>query len=303
MATVFKVRVPGSTSNCGAGFDTLGLGLQIYNTVTLRVVSSGEDGPQPLRQSDARAAEMVARVCHEFEAGGHAVPARFTYQIDGDVPVSRGLGSSITVLAGTLGGLNAAAGSPLSDLEQVKILTRIEGHPDNATASFWGGFCVSRCGASVADFVDLVRIEIPDSLKFVVVSPSTEIATHGSRQVLPTQISHGDAVRSVNSAAFLTAAITSGNFAKLRGAVEDFLHEPYRLPDITGAAAAIKAGTRAGALTGWLSGSGSSVLCVAEPHYAEAAGLAMQQAFADAGTDAAIHILAADNQGIVVTSE
>ena len=29
------VKVPASTSNCGAGFDTLGLALSLYNRVTL----------------------------------------------------------------------------------------------------------------------------------------------------------------------------------------------------------------------------------------------------------------------------
>ena len=233
MSTVIKVQVPGSTSNCGAGFDTLGLGLQIYNTVTLCV--TGKHGTHPVRESDARAAQMVKSVCRAFEQSGHSIPVGFTYQIDGDVPVSRGLGSSITVLAGVLGGLNAIAGKPLSDVDMVKILTRIEGHPDNATAGLWGGFCVARCGATAAEFVDVVRVELPESLKFVVVSPRTEIATHGSRQVLPASVRHGDAVRSVNSAAYLTAAIASGDFSKLRGAAEDFLHEPYRLPGIPGA--------------------------------------------------------------------
>jgi len=301
MTTVIKVRVPGSTSNCGAGFDTLGLGLQIYNTVTLKLTAEG--GAQPARASDARAAEMVDLVCRKFAAAGHAVPAGFIYRIDGDVPVSRGLGSSITVLAGILGGLNTASGQPLSAVDQVKILTAIEGHPDNATAGFWGGFCVARCGATAADYVDVVRIEIPETLKFVVVFPQTEIATNGSRKVLPTEISHADAVRSVNSAAYLTAAMASGDFAKLRGAAEDFLHEPYRLPGIAGAAPAIQAGLQAGALTGWLSGSGSSVLCVADDSQAQAVGAAMQQAFAAAAGEATVRVLAADNRGIVIQSE
>ena len=301
MSKLIKVQVPGSTSNCGAGFDTLGLGLQIYNTVTLGITE--KSGAHPIKESDGRAASMVASVCREFERSGHPLPAGFTYQIEGDVPISRGLGSSITVLAGVLGGLNAMAGNPLSEVDMVKILTRIEGHPDNATAGVWGGFCVARCGATAADFVDVVRIELPASLKFVVVSPDTEIATHGSRQVLPANIRHGDAVRSVNSAAYLTAAIASGDLAKLRGAAEDFLHEPYRLPGIPGAAPAIQAGIGAGALTGWLSGSGSSVLCVSEEAQSAAVGEAMQEAFTEAGCASSARILSADNRGMVIQAD
>ena len=56
--TSVTVRVPASTSNCGAGFDSLGLALALYNRVTL----SRCDGsaPQPERKEDQRALHMVA---------------------------------------------------------------------------------------------------------------------------------------------------------------------------------------------------------------------------------------------------
>lgn len=295
------VRIPGSTSNCGAGFDTLGLALQTYNTVVL--TPSEGNTARPERESDARAADMVERVSADFKQATGVEIGGFRYRIGGDVPVSRGLGSSVTVLAGVLGGLNHWAGAPLSRWEMVKILTRIEGHPDNATAGVWGGFCVSRCGDSAAEFVDVVRVEIPPELKFVIVSPELEIATKGSRGVLPTEITHVDAVRSINSAAFLTAALVSGDYEKLRGAAFDRMHEPYRLPGIPGGAEALAAGQEAGALTGWLSGSGSSVLCVAEATVAESVASAMLSGCVAVGQKASKQILSADNAGMVVLAD
>ncbi|HRI82731.1 MAG TPA: hypothetical protein PLF88_09865, partial [Opitutaceae bacterium] len=56
MADSVTVRVPASTSNCGAGFDTLGLAFRLYNRVTLL---RGADGAQPARPEDGRAATMV----------------------------------------------------------------------------------------------------------------------------------------------------------------------------------------------------------------------------------------------------
>ena len=299
--TRVTVRVPGSTSNCGAGFDTLGLALQLYNTVTLTPRTEAEI--QPERESDGRAMSLIERMVQAFAAATETKTSGFTYRIDGDVPISRGLGSSVTVLAGVLAGLNRWAGDLLGDRDLVKLLTKIEGHPDNATAGFWGGFCISLCGHSAADFEEIIRVEIPSSLKFVVASPYFEIATKGSREVLPRQVSHGDATRSINSAAFLTAAITSGDFSKLRGAAFDFMHEPYRLPGIVGAADAIQAGIRAGALTGWLSGSGSSVLCVANEAEAATVGEAMHAAFAAADTSSRVQILSADNAGLKIVSD
>jgi len=56
----------------------------------------------------------------------------------------------------------------------------------------------------------------------------------------------------------------------------------------------------AGALTGWLSGSGSSVLCVARPRVAAKVGRAMAATFALHKLPATIHLLQADNKGLTV---
>jgi homoserine kinase len=64
------IRVPGSTSNCGAGFDTLGLALSVYNRVSLQ----REEAPgaatgwlhRPEREADGRADKMVAAAAEAF---------------------------------------------------------------------------------------------------------------------------------------------------------------------------------------------------------------------------------------------
>ena len=292
------VRVPGSTSNCGAGFDTLGLALGIFNEVLL--TPGNEPGAVPARESDARARGLVDEVVAVFATCTALPVVGFSYRIEGEVPPARGLGSSVTVLAGVLAGLNHWAGNPLTRERMAALITKIEGHPDNATAGVLGGFCVARCTPTPADFVDLVRVEIPSHLRFVVVSPAVEVATKASRGILPERIDHLDAVRSVNSAAYFTAALVSGDYARLRGAVEDFLHEPYRLPGIAGAKEAILAGVDAGGLTGWLSGSGSSVLCLAEAECSGAVGAAMTGAFSALGVRSDVRVLRADNSGLLV---
>ena len=138
----------------------------------------------------------------------------------------------------------------------------------------------------------------PPSLAFVVVSPEVEILTKKSRDVLPAMLPYFDAVKSINSAAYLVAAFASGDYARLREAAGDFMHEPYRLPKIPGARAAIDAGIAAGALTGWLSGSGSSVLCVAERSVAEKASRAMTMAFTAVGIESSGRTLSADSDGL-----
>ena len=290
------VRVPGSTSNCGAGFDTLGLALSVYNRVTL--TRSAGTVPQPERPADGRAQEMVAETAALFFRTAGLVPAGFRYRIEGEVPAARGLGSSVTVIAGVLAGLDALHGTGWSRHQFVAATTRLEGHPDNASAGILGGFCVSRCDPVSGAYVDTVRIVVPAELAFVVASPDTELLTKESRGVLPATLPYFDAVRSINSAAYFTAALATGDFAKLRHAAGDFMHEPYRLAKIPGARETIAAGVVAGAYMGWLSGSGSSVLCVCTQAQAGQVLAAMRGAFADKSVASEARVLTADNTGL-----
>ena len=292
------VRVPASTSNCGAGFDTLGLALGLYNRVTVTRDEGAE--PIPERPADNRAQAMVVEAAAAFSKTAKWPLAGFRYRIEGDVPPARGLGSSVTVLAGVLAGLDALHGTSLGRRRLVAMVSAIEGHPDNAGASILGGFCVSRSDPATGAYVDSQRFEVPADIAFVVASPPVEFVTKESRGALPPVLPFFDAVKSINSAAYVVAAFASGNFASLRKSAGDFIHEPYRLPRIPGASDAISSGVRAGAWTGWLSGSGSSVLCVCERQRADAVSRAMAAAFALVSMASEVRILAADNEGLKV---
>jgi len=294
------VRVPGSTSNCGAGFDTLGLALTVYNRITLTRAQVADRNPQPETENDRCAQALVDETAAAFFRESAHEQVGFRFHVSGDVPVARGLGSSATIITGVLAGLDALCGTGYSRQELAAMGTALEGNPDNVSPSLLGGFTVSRCDPATGAYVNTIRVRVPLELVFVVVSPAMELVTKESRGALPKQLPYADAVRSVNSAAYLTAAFASGEFEKLRHAVADFMHEPYRLPKIPGAGPAIRAGVAAGALTGWLSGSGSSVLCVATQATAEGVGGAMSEAFGRANMASVVRLLRADNEGLVV---
>jgi homoserine kinase len=292
------VRVPGSTSNCGSGFDTLGLALGIHNRITLSRMTGTEAAPE--RPSDGRASEMVRDAAAAFFSRTGLAPCGFRYRIDGDVPYARGLGSSVTVLAGILAGLDALHASLLGRHAMIGLTAALEGHPDNAGAGILGGFCVSRSDPATGAYVDTIRFPVPPELAFAVVSPAKELLTKDSRGALPADIPYFDAVRSINSAAYLVAALATGDFARLGHAAGDFMHEPYRLPKIPGSREAMAAGVSAGAFTGWLSGSGSSVLCVCDQATAPEVVAAMTRAFTAVGAVSDARILSADNEGLAV---
>lgn len=290
------VRVPASTSNCGAGFDTLGIGLSLYNFV--RLGATTEPGLELEAGTDPRARAMAEEAAAAFFADAGRAPHGWKLGITGEVPVARGLGSSVTVIAGVIAGLNALHGEPLARGRIVGLTTRLEGHPDNASSAVLGGFCASRCDPATGEYLATIQVPVDANLVFVVVSPEVEMLTKAARDVLPKTLPYPDAVRSVNASAFLTAAFATGRYEDLKHARGDFLHEPYRLPRIPGARESIAAGLAAGALTGWLSGSGSSVLCVAGAATAAAVSAGMQRAFADQAIACQPRLLRADNEGL-----
>lgn len=293
-----SVRVPASTSNCGAGFDTLGLALTLYNTLVVR--RRAEPGVHAASAGSREGVAMATAAAELFFARSGVAPFGCEFLVRGAVPPARGLGSSVTLRAGIVAGLNELSGARLAREPLARIVTELEGHPDNAAPAVLGGFCVGRMNPETGELAGIVRRPIGRELVFVVAAPAQELATSRSRGVLPRTVRHRHAVHSVNSASYVVAAFLTGEYERLRHAVADFLHEPYRLPLIPGAREAIAAGVAAGALTGWLSGSGSSVLCVARPGTAGRVGKAMAAAFKSAGSRCRVLGLRADNSGLKI---
>ena len=199
---------------------------------------------------------MPASAAARFFAGAKTEPFPFSWKIQGEVPRARGMGSSVTVRLGLLAGLNELAGAPLDRKALFQICAELEGHPDNAAPAAFGGF-------TVAGGKEVARFEVGPELHFVMLIPDFEIATPDARRALPDTLDRIKAARSCANACRITAAFASRDYEMLAGAFEDHLHQPYRekalIPFLT---KVITAGENAGALGGFLSGSGSTICCV-----------------------------------------
>ena len=272
------IRVPGTTANLGPGFDCLGVALQIYNRVTVSKVEG--------RRSKVEGMAGVATGL--FFETARVGAFEFAWKIDGDVPQSRGMGSSVTVRLGLLHGLNGLAGLPLDADRLFDLCAELEGHPDNAAPAAFGGFTVAKSGAPV------VRTEVDPALKFVLLIPDFEVSTPRARAVLPDSLDRRAAVASCVNACRITAAFLTKRYELLRGSFADALHQPHREPLIPFLSKVIAAGESAGALGGYLSGSGSTICCVTLDR-AEAVAAAMLAASGNAGARTVIAI--ADNAG------
>ncbi|CAN5516125.1 homoserine kinase [soil metagenome] len=268
------VRIPASTSNLGPGFDCLGVALRLYNEV--RVARGGRAPVSPMVRE---AADLF------FETTGSR-PFRFTCAVRGDVPASRGLGSSVTVRLGLLHALNELAQRPLRRAEVFQLCVRLEGHPDNAAPAEWGGFNIS-AGQQRQ------RFPVSAALKFILLIPDFEVSTTDARALLPRSLPRHKAVASCAHACTIAAAFAARDYAKLRGAFVDHLHQPYRKHLLPFFDAALAAAEAAGALGGFLSGSGSTIAAVTlrEP---ERVGAAMLEA---SPQGARVLVTTADNRG------
>lgn len=275
MPTTAAIRVPATTANLGPGYDCLGIALQLYNTVT--VTSSAES---PAVDSMAGAAATA------FFSAAQREPFGFSWKAEGDVPRSRGLGSSVTVRLGLLMGLNEIAERPLDRDQLFALCATLEGHPDNAAPAAFGGF-------TVAGDRQTARFSVAAELSFVLLIPNFEVRTPDARRVLPAEINRLSAVASCANACRITAAFAGGDYELLRGAFDDGLHQPFRKPLVPFLDQVIAAGVEAGALGGFLSGSGSTICCVTLGD-AEAVAAAMKSA---AGEGSRTVITIADNNG------
>ncbi|MDD5349219.1 MAG: homoserine kinase, partial [Chthoniobacteraceae bacterium] len=199
------LRVPATTANLGPGYDCLGVALRIYNRVTVR-----RGNPA------AKLHPMAAKAAKRFFETAQISPFAFDWTITGDVPQSRGLGSSVTVRLGILHGLNALAGSPLEREDLFLLCSELEGHPDNAAPAEFGGFTVASADGCLS-------FEVSPDLSFVLLIPDFEVSTPAARKVLPADLQHELAAACVGNAARITAAFASGQYEALRGAFEDFL--------------------------------------------------------------------------------
>jgi homoserine kinase len=230
---------------------------------------------------------MMRAAADLFFARTRCQPFPFSCVVRGKVPASRGLGSSVTVRLGVIHGLNFLSGRPLNRQEIFTLCAQLEGHPDNAAPAEFGGF-------NVTPGAQRQRFAVKAALKFILLIPDFEVRTADARALLPARVGRAEAVESCANACAVTAAFASGKYANLHGAFRDYLHQPFRKCLVPFFDDVISAAEEAGALGGFLSGSGSTIAAVTlrEP---QKIARAMRMAASD--VKARVLVVTADNRG------
>ena len=299
MSTAGSVRVPASSANLGPGFDTLGLALEIYlychfrPAERLSISAQGRDVDSiPLDESNLiwQTAVTVA------QAQGRTMPP-VDIEISNGIPVGKGLGSSAAAL---VAGVVIASRILDLDWDTHRILdeaARLEGHPDNVSASALGSMTTATIGSD--GITRAVRIDIPPAFSVAVVCPDFVLPTAEMRSVLPDCYPRADAIFNLQRATLLVAALARGDRDAFPLAFEDRLHQPYRSAKVPGMEAILKL-RMPGLLGCALSGAGPAILVFfikGSEHVIDA----VRDEFRNAGHASEVIFSDVDRDGLIIT--
>ncbi|OEF95640.1 homoserine kinase [Desulfuribacillus alkaliarsenatis] len=276
-----KVKVPATTANLGPGFDTMGMALNMYNTVemdfhhSLDITISGV-GMNDIDTDETNIVYQAAKMVFD-KAGQECKGLRM--HLHNEIPVARGLGSSAAAVVGGVVAANNLLGSPLNEQQLAELVTEIEGHPDNVLPALIGGIVIAGWGK---EHLLYHKIKPGAQLQAIVAIPEFFLATKKAREVLPTQVSFQDALFNVNRASLVVSSLLTENYELLSEVMEDRLHQPYRSDLIPGMNALIERTKQVGAIGVVLSGAGPTMLALTIDN-SDAVAATMQQVFTEYG--------------------
>jgi homoserine kinase len=273
----------------GAGFDALGMAVRKYVTASFEPggaeLSLRREGT--LAELEGPLEDDLLRRAFVGELGRLGVDrVGGTLVVGAEVPIGRGLGTSA---ASTVGGLMLAHAVLGEDQDKNDILSRaaaLEGHPDNAAPSIFGGL-VGMAPKRDGGF-RVFSLPLSPDVAFTYAAPETRVSTAEARRVMPDSYRRATAVQSLARVVSLLQGLEHGDGEALALGLEDDIHVPYRLPLIPGGAEAMRAAVDAGAWGATISGSGSGIVALSMRDAQPAVLTAMKDSFRRAGSESVV---------------
>lgn len=229
-----RLRLPATSANLGPGFDAVGLALSMWLTVEAwpadewSIEATGRDA-EVVGEVDGNLIvdtylKTAREICADFPA------LRLT--IHNEIPLGMGCGSSAAAICAAQALLDHFGPSneklmKHGDEVSVSSAAHREGHPDNVAACWYGGFTVS--ATTESGRVKAASFPGNPDWELMLAMQPTALATKEARALLPETYSKADAVFNVQRAALLTAAFAQGRLDLLKTAMQDRIHQPYRL--------------------------------------------------------------------------
>ena len=308
-----SVKVPATTANLGPGFDCFGMALTLYNKITLEeliypdkgleinMISGEQENENTLFTIPTDRTNIVYKAVELLYNYVGQTPPALRINIQTDIPVAKGLGSSASVIVGGILAANNLLGNPADEAALLSIANDLEGHPDNITPAMLGGFCLS--SAEEDGSILYKKIGWPDDWKIAACMPDYELATQISRSVLPEKVNMEDAIFNLKRSAMFVDALHTQDSELMRFALRDKLHHPYRsrlipgfmeikqdiaeMPDVIGTV---------------ISGAGPSIIVIYENNNFDEINKRINSVWEDLGVKVTVKKLNIDTKGAIILS-
>ena len=252
-----KIIVPATTANIGLGFDSIGIAVDLYLTLTVAEASNEWKIEHPFGEAvpsnqENLIIETALAVCPSLQPH-HLV-------CESDIPMTRGLGSSSSAIVAGIELANQLGKLDLTPQQKVEWATKLEGHPDNVAPAILGGLVVATYDEESQE-VDYLQKEIQSDIQGIALIPDFELSTKASRQVLPSEFVYSKAVQASSRSNVLVAALWQEDWENVSRIVEkDLFHEPYRETLIPFLTPVRKLAKEKEAIGTYLSGAGPTVM-------------------------------------------
>lgn len=256
-----KIKVPATTANLGAGYDTLGLALNLYQEVSLKPNASHTKSiewhnGQKLNLNENLVYYALEKTLSRYNKNdlGYTLVMEET-----SIPISRGLGSSAAAIVSGIMCANALLDYSMTQEEIIQMACEIEGHPDNVIPAIIGNLTLSYLDKGSVKYSKII---FPEDLALFAFVPSFTTSTEEARQILPKQYSPSDCVFNISRVGLFIHALYSGMYNQLKIALDDRLHQPYRMEMIKNGHSIVKAIEETEALGTFISGSGPTLMSI-----------------------------------------
>jgi len=273
-----SVKVPASSANIGPGFDCLGIALPLYNTITIEetvlpgtgieinVMSEEESIDEMVFDSIPKDENNIVYKAVEmlYNSIGQE-PSELKINIQTGIPITRGLGSSSSIVVGGLLAANKLLGNPADETALLAIATEVEGHPDNVAPAILGGMVLAT--QELDGTLSYCKLKWPEEWDITVCIPDFELSTEIARSILPKEVPLQDAIFNAKHLAMLIQAVNSHNDHLMKVALKDKLHQPYREKLVPGMREIMDAFKHEDGVLGCvLSGAGPSLLVISHKY-------------------------------------
>lgn len=309
-----SVKVPATATNIGPGFDCLGMALPIYNTVTIEETvlpgtgveinvfsDSSEADELSIEHMELNENSLVYKAVELLYNSIGQTPSELKINIQSDIPIARGLGSSASIIVGGLIAANELLGRPADEAALLSIATEVDGHPDNVTAAITGGLVL----ASQEEDCSVIyrKLDWPDDWTITLCIPDYELTTEISRSVLPNEVAMCDAIFNTKRLGMFIEAINKHDDELMKYALQDKLHQPYRSKLVPGLDKITEALRHEDDVLGCvLSGAGPSMLVISNKNNTDKIHSVIKQTLSDINIKAEIKTVQIEPCGAQVVS-